>query len=85
MRWRYHLAVLAYCVSCATLHQLLTYHYILSCNTWLSFAESGYCGIVRKTLCALRTSPLLIAGAVIAGAPLQHHHAAWGENGPDDQ
>jgi len=78
---RYHLAVLAYCVSCATLHQLLTVHYIGQCTTWLSFAESGYCQIVRKTLGALRTSPLLIASAVITGAPLVDRHAAWGQNG----
>jgi len=66
---RYHLAVLAYCISCATLHQLLTVHYIGHCNSWLTFSETGYCGIVRKTLGALRTSPLLLAGAVVAGAP----------------
>lgn len=74
---RYHLAVLAYCVSCATLHHVLQSHYIGHCNTWLSFGESGYCSIVRKTLGTLRTSPLVVASAVITGAP---HHAAWGEN-----
>jgi hypothetical protein len=66
---RYHLSVFAYCISCATLHQLLTVHYVGHCNSWLSFAETGYCSIIRKTLGALRTSPLLLAGAVIAGAP----------------
>lgn len=72
MPLRYHLTVLAYCISCASLHQLLAAHYVNQCTTWLSFGESGYCGIVRKTLGVLRTSPLLVAGAVIAGAP-QHH------------
>lgn len=70
--FRYHLTVLAYCVSCAALHQLLTAHYVGHCNSWLSFSETGYCSLVRKTLGALRTSPLLIAGAVIAGAPVQY-------------
>jgi hypothetical protein len=73
---KYHLAVLAYCISCSTLHQLLTLHYIGQCNVWLSFAETGYCGIVRKTLGALRTSPLLLAGAVVAGAPRAVQYAA---------
>lgn len=84
MRLRYHLAVLAYCISCASLHQLLAAHYAGQCTTWLSFAETGYCSIVRKTLGALRTSPLVVAGAVITGAPLHHHaqgraHIAFGE------
>lgn len=78
--FRYHLSVLAYCISCATLHQLLTTHYIGHCTSWLSFAETGYCSIVRKTLGALRTSPLLVAGAVIAGAPQNVINAARGQN-----
>jgi hypothetical protein len=81
---RYHLAVLAYCVSCASLHQLLTAHYIGECTSWLSFAETGYCGIVRKTLGLLRTSPLLLASAVITGAPLANH-AARGEDRTIDE
>jgi len=81
---RYHIAVLAYCISCASLHQVLTAHYIGHCNSWLSFAETGYCGIVRKTLGILRTSPLIIATGVITGAPLAVH-AARGENRAIDE
>jgi hypothetical protein len=82
--WQYHLAVLAYCVSCSSLHQLLTVHYVGQCNAWLTFAETGYCGLIRKTLGLLRTSPLLIAGAVVAGAPLANH-APWGQDRPVDE
>lgn len=66
---RHQFSVLAYCVSCALLHQLLSVHYFEQCHSWLSFSETGYCSIVRKTLGILRTSPLLIAGGVITGAP----------------
>ena len=72
MSLRYHLAVCAYCISCSTMHHMLTVHYVDQCNAWLSFAETGYCGLVRKALGLLRTSPLLIAGAVIANAPIAH-------------
>lgn len=74
---KYHLAVLAYCISCAALHQVLQTHYIYQCGNWLSFTESGYCSLVRKTLGALQTSPLVVAGAVITGAP----HAQRRQNG----
>lgn len=70
MTLRYHLAVCVYCVSCVSLHQLLNAHYLHQCNTWIG--ESGYCSLIRKTLSALQTSPLLIAGAVIGGAPYQY-------------
>ena len=66
---RYRLAVACYCLTCAALHQILTIHYVTQCDTWLTFAESSFCSIVRKTLVVLRASSLLIAGAVVADAP----------------
>ena len=67
---RYHLAVLAYCASCAALHHVVAAHYTGHCGSWLSFTETTYCAIVRKTLGALRESPMLVVGAVIGGAPI---------------
>lgn len=71
---RYHVAVALYCISCASLHQLLSVHYINDCSSWLSFAETPYCSIVRKVLGILRTSPLLLVGAIVTNAP-------WREDG----
>lgn len=76
----FHFAVLAYCLSCATLHQVLTIHYTGQCCSWLSFAETGYCSIVRKTLGALRASPLFVAGAVLANPPIALEYAAGRQN-----
>lgn len=72
MLLRHHLAVFAYCISCASLHSLLAVHYAGHCGSWLAFSETGYCSLVRKTLGALQTSPLIVAGAVIATAPRIH-------------
>lgn len=81
MLLRYHLAVCVYCVSCISLHHLLSTHYVNQCTSWLTLGETGYCSLVRKTLGALQTSPLLLAGAVIGGAPpLQLQHAPRRQN-----
>jgi hypothetical protein len=71
---RYNVGVLVYCLSCVALHNLLHKHYLDSCNTWLAalsgISPSAYCGIVRKVLGILQTTPLLVASAVVTGAPL---------------
>jgi len=82
---RYRIGVLAYSVSCVALHGLLHKHYIDSCHSWLSslssIEPSAYCTVVRKALSILQASPLLVTSAVITGAPLIDHHAAWRPDG----
>jgi hypothetical protein len=73
---RYHIGIACYCISCVALHNLLHKHYLDACSSWVS-AISGiqpttYCAVVRKTLAVLQASPLLVASAVITGAPLLH-------------
>lgn len=75
---RYHVAVCVYCLSCVSLYNLLNTHYNSQCTSWIAIGESGYCSLIRKTLGALQTSPLVVAGAVIGGAPL--HHAPRRQN-----
>lgn len=60
----------AYALSCALLHHVLSHHYQEACRpSWWSFGldSSAYCAVVHKALYALRAAPLL---AVFPRPPL---------------
>lgn len=64
----------AYTASCALLHGLLQQHYFSTCRaSWLalfSLDPGPYCELVRRGLCTLQWSPLLLLGTVFPGNPL---------------
>jgi hypothetical protein len=57
-----YLCALTYTVTCVLLHNLLNAHYASSCGVW--FFETAYCGIVRRVLVVLQTSPLVLVGSL---------------------
>lgn len=57
---------LAYAVTCAFLHHVLSYHYQDACRpSWWAFGDSAtttaYCAIVHRALQVLGASPVLAA------------------------
>lgn len=62
-----HLALVS--VSCFSLHQLLTHHYMSACHSsfWsVIWSDSAYCGFVHATLKALQWAPITLAGPLLS-------------------
>lgn len=63
---------LAYAVTCAFLHHVLSHHYQDACRpSWWPFGESAttYCTVVHRALQVLGASPVLAALPHLAHVP----------------